>query len=63
MLRTIRNICENNDRFLEAGGNAKTVKDFKSCMFKPMKLTNGKDDTFNGPSIKDILQESMLNKL
>ena len=116
VLRTIRNICENNDRFLEAGGNAKTVKDFKSCMFKPMKLTNGKDDTpvlvqyppdplhivllgpcnnclskleekypqemsyfyneykftkkgqgiggtFNGPSIKDIQLESMLNKL
>ena len=45
VLRTIKNISENNDRFLEAGGNSKTVKDFKSCLFKPMKLTNGKDDT------------------
>ena len=34
-----------HDRFLEAGGIVKTVRDFKSCMFKPMTLTNGKDDT------------------
>ena len=32
-------------RFLEAGGNISQVKNFKSCSFKPMKLTNGKDDT------------------
>ena len=45
MLRTIKNIIENSNRFLEAGGNSKTVKIFKSYLFKPMILTNDKDTT------------------
>ena len=43
--KTKTNIIENHERFLEAGGNISQVKNFKSCSFKPMKLTNGKDDT------------------
>ena len=44
-LRNISNITENNVMFLKNGGNKKHVKKFKSCLLKPIKLTNGKDDT------------------
>ena len=43
-MRTIGNMTLNNDEYVEAGENKKNAKNFKNCIWKPMKLSEGSED-------------------